>query len=411
MKLGLIGKTLKHSWSPEIHKNLIGEDYQLWELAEEELDDFFAKKDFDGINVTIPYKKTVMRYLDAVDPTAEKAGAVNCVVNRDGILRGYNTDVTGFIELIKANYIDVKNKKCAVLGSGGAASAVCTALEMLDAEPVMVSRHNKLGCIDYADLKEKKEQFKVVINATPVGMYPDNDSTPVDLAEFENLEAAVDVVANPLRTRFLFEAKMLRVRNAGGFEMLVRQAQAADELFTGKKPEEEKVIACMNTLLREKRNIVLIGMPTSGKTTVTDLLAVRTGIEKIEMDEELVKMLGTSIRECFDTKGEQYFRDKETELAKSLRHGGGKIISCGGGVIKREENMRYLSENGIIIWLSRDPENLYPTDSRPLSATRESIDKLYAERRALYDRYSDVVLDNNGPISSTLNEIMGLVEG
>lgn len=406
MRLGLIGHPLGHSWSPAIHQYFIHEDYQLSDLDEKQLDAFLKEKDFDGLNVTIPYKETVIPYLDELDEMAEKIGAVNCIVNDHGKLKGYNTDWIGFAEMLKHHDVDVKGKKIAVLGSGGASKAIAAALEYLGGIPYVISRRKREGVLTYEELFEREKEFPVIVNTTPVGMYPHCDDVPVDLKRFHHLEAVVDIVANPLRTRLCFEAKSLGLQTCGGFEMLVRQAFAADELFLNKKLNGSMVSSCMNALLKTRRNIVLIGMPTSGKTTVSKELGRVLKRGPVEMDAEIEKKLGTSISQCFAEKGEEYFRKTETEVAREHRQGKGEIISCGGGVIKTPETMRYLSENGLVILMTRNLDQLYPSDDRPLASSKEAVKKLYEERKPLYEKYRDVTVDNSGTIEETIQEIL-----
>lgn len=406
MKLGLIGNPLGHSWSPEIHRLLTGYEYSKWPLEEKELAPFLEKHDFTGINVTIPYKKAVIPYLDEMDDTAAALGAVNCIVVRDGKLKGYNTDLTGFMRMMERNSLDVSGGLTAVLGSGGASKACMEGVRRLGGKPVTVSRTPKNGAIGYDELYARESEFTALVNATPVGMLPDTDSVPVDLAGLHHLKAVADIIANPLMTRLQFEAHCRGIPSAGGFEMLVRQAAAADLLFTGREVMEETVRSCMKTLLNARRNIVLIGMPTSGKTTLAEMLSARTGRRKVEMDDVLVERLGMPISTCFEKYGEAYFRSQETQLAKELRRTEGTIISCGGGIIKNADNMRFLHENGIVIWVDRDPSLLYPTDSRPLSSTENAVLALYRERKDLYQKYSDVAVANNGAIEDTLQKII-----
>jgi shikimate dehydrogenase len=250
------------------------------------------------------------------------------------------------------------------------------------------------------------DSFDGIVNTTPVGMFPEMDETPVDLDQFQNLSFVIDVIANPLRTKLLFEGKCRGIRTLGGFEMLVRQAYAADLIFTGKDLPSESADECLAEIYRKKRNIVLIGMPTSGKTTMSALVGEKIGRPVIEMDDEIVRKIGTGIKECFAEKGEAYFRQKETEVARDFREGKGLVISCGGGVIKTPETMRYLSENGLIIWIKRNVDQLYPTDSRPLSSTDDALHKLYEERLPLYRMYADMVADNTGTIEETVNSIL-----
>lgn len=404
MKLGLIGKTLGHSWSWQIHDMLIHEHYQNWELSEDEVIPFLEKKDFTGINVTIPYKEKVMTVLDAISPTAEKIGAVNCIINRDGRLYGYNTDCDGFMELVKTAGMHMEGKHAAVLGSGGAAKAVMAGVSQLGGIPVMVSRHPHDDMISYQQMYAMQNRFSFLVNATPVGMFPHMDETPADLDVFEHLEGVVDVVANPLRTKLCFQASCKGIPSTGGLGMLVYQAAAADALFTGQKVPQERIDACLGTLLKERRNIVLIGMPTSGKSSVAQMLGKQSGQQVYDMDTLLEQQLGTSIRTCFETHGEAYFRAKETRLARELANKEGVIISCGGGIIKNPENMQVLSQHGVVVWLQRN--SLFPSSDRPLSADEASLKKLYEQRRGLYEMYSDIQVENNGTLEDTAEQIL-----
>ena len=404
MKLGLIGKTLGHSWSWQIHDMLIHEHYQNWELSEDEVIPFLEKKDFTGINVTIPYKEKVMTVLDEISPTAEKIGAVNCIINRDGRLYGYNTDCDGFMELVQTAGMHMEGKHAAVLGSGGAAKAVMAGVSQLGGIPVMVSRHPHDDMISYQQMYAMQNRFSFLVNATPVGMFPHMDETPADLDVFEHLEGVVDVVANPLRTKLCFQASCKGIPSTGGLGMLVYQAAAADALFTGQKVPQERIDACLGTLLKERRNIVLIGMPTSGKSSVAQMLGKQSGQQVYDMDTLLEQQLGTSIRTCFETHGEAYFRAKETRLARELANKEGVIISCGGGIIKNPENMQVLSQHGVVVWLQRN--SLFPSSDRPLSADEDSLKKLYEQRRGLYEMYSDIQVENNGTLEDTAEQIL-----
>ena len=408
MRYGLIGYPLGHSYSPEIHRFLLNEDYKLCPLKPEEVAPFLAKRDFLGLNVTIPYKQTVMPYLDEISAPARRIGAVNCIVNRSGRLYGYNTDYSGFMEMLKDQNIEVSGRRVAVLGSGGAAKSCRVALEDMGASPVLVSRSEKPDAITYDQLYAEEASYACLVNATPVGMFPNDEESPVDLSRFHKLESCVDVIYNPMRTHLRFDAKQKGLKSTGGLQMLVRQAFAADEFFTGTKMDPAQIQPCLRDLLRRRRNLVLIGMPTSGKTTVCKLLSIRSGREYVEMDDVLEQRLRMSIRECFDTRGEADFRSMEAGLAKELKAGRGCIISTGGGIVKNPDNMRYLSENGLVLWIDRDPRQLFPSSSRPLSADREAVQKLYEERRGLYERYSDYVIDNRGNLSDTLRQILAI---
>lgn len=406
MKLGLIGYPLGHSWSPEIHRFTIRENYQLWPITEEELDAFFEKKDFDGINVTIPYKQAVMRYLDELDDTAKEIGAVNTIVNDHGKLKGYNTDYEGLVDMIQAKNISLDQKKTAVLGTGGVSKAAVAAVKKLGGIPVFISRSDKPGSITYEQFYETIASFQVLINATPVGMSPNCDEIPVKIDVLDQFDAIIDIIANPLTTRLLFEAKKRRIPCAGGFEMLVRQAIAADRYFLNQEMDPHLTYSCMNELYKEKRNIVLIGMPTSGKTTISKMLEKRTGMKAIEMDDELEKILGTTIKQCFAEKGEAFFRKAESDYIRSIRKDEKMIISCGGGVIKNDDNMRLLNENGIVVWIRRDLNKLYPTNNRPLASNEDALVQLYNERKGLYEMYSDVIVDNDGTLEEAVEKIL-----
>lgn len=406
MKLELIGNPLGHSWSPEIHRFFLKQDYHLHSLEEDELNEYFCRRDFDGINVTIPYKEKVIPFLDETDEAVEEIGAVNCIVNNNGKLTGHNTDWEGFRDMIHAHGIEVQGRKIAVLGSGGASKAVYHALKTMGAYPQIVSRTVGDGRISYDDLYKNESEYSLLVNATPVGMFPNTEKSPIDLSGFTSLEAVVDIIANPLRTKLMFQAETQHIAYAGGFEMLVRQAFIADQYFTGKELDAGMIEPCMNTLLTGKRNIVLIGMPTSGKTTVASLLSEKTGMPVCEMDDEIVKRIGTSIADCFKEKGEAYFRSEETKTASEHRIGKGEIISCGGGAVTTPETMRYLSENGIVVWIRRELSQLYPTESRPLSTDTDAIARMYRERTPLYGMYSDITVDNSAAIEDTAAEII-----
>ena len=403
LKLGLIGKPLGHSWSPEIHKYLTGADYKLWEIDEGELPGFMKRRDFDGINVTIPYKASVIDYLDEIDEAAGRIGAVNCIVNRDGRLKGYNTDCIGLLKMMKRRSA---KGKAAILGTGGASKAAEEVCRNLGIDFEKVSRSEREGCITYEELKQRGDEFTLLINATPVGMYPNEDETPVDVSQFGRLGLVVDIVANPVRTRLCYEAEQHGIPAVGGLEMLVYQALAAEEIFTGETLPEAKADECVEKLLAERRNIVLIGMPSSGKSTVGRLLAERLDREFIDTDDEIVSRAGRPITEIFAEDGEAEFRKIEREACESFSKKSGLVIACGGGVVEFEENMRRLAYNGIIIYLDRSLELLTPTESRPLSQDKEKLAGIYERRKDLYERYSDIRIRNDGGAEDAADEII-----
>ena len=405
MKLGLIGKPLGHSFSREIHRFLIQEDYSYWELEEDKLEEFLKKRDFDGINVTIPYKKSVIPYLDEIDPAAKRIGAVNTIVHQEEKLKGYNTDYTGLMRMIQNHQMDLQGQSVAILGSGGASLAAIEAVNALGGTPVRVSRTKKYASLSYDELYEQGKEFTYLINATPVGMYPDVDEVPVDLDQLPNLRGVVDIIANPLRTKLVFTAEQKGIPACGGLEMLVGQALSADEYFLNQRMEDSLIEDCLKELYREKRNIVLIGMPSAGKSTVAQLLSEKKQQEVIEMDACIEEEIGMSIRDYFAKSGEEAFRNKESEMCARHRFDQGKIISCGGGVIKREENIRNLAYNGILIFIDRDVDKLFASDSRPLSQSKSDVENLYQERYEFYERYCDVRIENNSELSRVIEEI------
>ncbi len=397
-RLGLIGNPLAHSWSPAIHRFLISEDYELWPMETGELEGFFRSKRFDGINVTIPYKSTVLRYLDEVDDTVARIQATNCIVNENGRLKGYNTDVTGMLRIIDHHGIHTCGGEAAILGSGGASKAAEEVCRIKGWKCRIVSRTPSGGQIGYDELAGMKDRITVIINTTPVGMHPHTDCMPVDPADFPELKYLIDVVANPIRTTLTYEAERLGIRAYGGLEMLVAQALAADELFLQTSLNNSLIDECMSELISSRRNIVLTGMPSAGKTTIGRMLAERLGREFCDIDEMIVRRTGMQITDYFALNGEAAFRDLETGICREMQDKQGAVIATGGGVIKNPYNMRTLAHSGLIVWLDRDPAELTPTDSRPLSSNMDDLLRLYEERRPLYAKWSDIRIDNNaGP--------------
>ena len=406
MRLGLIGHPLKHSWSPEIHYYLIGEEYALYDLEEKELENFLFREEFDGINVTAPYKKAVIPYLDDLAQTAVKVGAVNCIVKENGRLIGYNTDLAGLSAMIGAHGTDLKGKKTAILGTGGASMAALHAVKEHGGIPVRVSRHPGPNEISYAQMYEDAASFRFLINATPVGLFPNSNAVPCDLSKFPHLEGVIDLVANPLRTHLVQEATERGIDAYGGLEMLVAQAFEADKLFTGKLPDPSRIHGCLQSLIRARRNIVIIGMPGSGKSSIGKKFAEATGRPYIDFDEEIKEETGLTIPEFFERYGEEAFRDKETEIAKRYKDFRGIVIITGGGVVKREQNMRFLKENGLVLRLDRDLQLLETGNGRPLSSGKEDLLKIYEERKDLYEKYSDFRIPNDGSEEDTVREMM-----
>ena len=416
MKFGLIGKPLGHSMSPRLHAFFTGEEYVLKELDPEHLDEFFADRDFRGINVTIPYKLAAMEYMDEFDRSATDAGAVNCIVNDGGKLRGYNTDMAGFVYLIKKHGMAKSLGNTAILGTGGAARAAAAAVEKLRGKATFVSRDPENtwpfmnGVISYPELYSRASEWDTIINATPIGMYPHSAEHPADLSKFPELKNVIDIVANPFRTRLVYEAQLRGINAAGGFGMLAAQALYSDRIFTGKDLPETLIEDCVRTVYAEQKNIVLIGMPSSGKTESGRLLAEKTGRAFADADDAFGEAEGMSPGAFINTYGEAAFRKKESKVLQDLSKLKGSVIACGGGAVLKKNNMRHLAENGVIVWLDRSPRLLKPSEETPLSRTAEDMDRLYAERLPLYERYADLRVPADGTPEETAETIKELLE-
>lgn len=405
MKCGLLGGKLGHSFSPQIHGALADYRYTLWEKSPEELDDFLKNGDFTGLNVTIPYKKDVMPYCAELSEQAKKVGAVNTIVRRrDGTLLGHNTDYFGFAYLLKQSGIAVAGKKCLVLGTGGASVTVQAVLREQGAKVVVLSRS---GPENYDHL-ERHADAALIVNATPVGMYPNTGVSPIKLIFFPNLEGVLDLIYNPARTQFLLDAEKLGVPGWNGLSMLVAQAKESAEWFTEKTIPDERIEEIYTRLRRETENLVIIGMPGSGKTTVGRLLAQATGKIFVDVDEEIIRTAGMSISEIFAASGEAGFREIETSVLCKLGKGSGQVIATGGGCVTRPENYSLLHQNGRILRLRRDIGKL-PKDGRPLSLTND-LSEMAAEREPLYAAFADLTFDNNDALEHTLETILEAIK-
>ena len=391
-KYGCIGKKLTHSFSKEIHAKLADYEYELTELTEDEIEAFFKKKDFNAVNVTIPYKQTVIPYLDSMSDVAKRIGAVNTIVNKNGSLHGYNTDYYGMKALIERIGVSLKNKKVLILGTGGTSKTARVLAEDMDASEVLnVSRSKSGNYITYEDAVKEHSDADVIINTTPSGMYPDCDSQPINISVFRNLEGIVDAVYNPLRTNLVLNAKAKGIKAEGGLYMLVMQAVIAVGKFLDTEIPKAVADNVFTQILASKENIVLTGMPGSGKSTVGKLLKI-DGFSFVDTDEEIEKRCGCPIKELIDRKGEKYFRDLETAVIKDISSKGCQIISTGGGAILREENVNALKRNGKLFFINADFERLCPTDNRPLSDTADKLKKLYDERIDIYKSTADVIV-------------------
>lgn len=408
MKYGLIGEKLGHSFSKPIHEKTGGYEYELREIARGDLDAFMKEKAFLGINVTIPYKSDVIPYLDYIDPVAESIGAVNTVVNREGKLYGYNTDFGGMKMLIEKQGFSYKNKKVLILGTGGTSKTATAVAKSLGAkETVIVSRK---GSVNYENVYTLHGDVSFIINTTPVGMYPDNFSSPLELSRFTALEGVTDVVYNPLKTRFCLEAEKIGVPSEGGLYMLVAQAVFASQYFLGRELDLKGLTdEVFEGIKKDKQNIVLIGMPGCGKSTIGEALSKKTGREYIDTDEMIVRDHGV-ISEIFAQKGEAYFRSLETQAVKEASKQSGIIIATGGGAVLKRENVEALRQNGIIFFLNRPLEDIIPTDDRPLSRDVEALKKRFEERYDLYVASTDYEIHIDGVAENAVNKIMEIIK-
>ena len=405
MKSGLLGRKLGHSYSPQIHALMGNYSYDLFEREPEDVSNFVRNGDFNGINVTIPYKKDVIPCMDELSPMARRMGAVNTIVRRgDGSLFGHNTDYFGFSSMVQRSGISVSGKKVLVLGSGGASNTAVKVLEDMNAHVVIISRS---GENSYQNLYLHADA-SVIVNTTPVGMYPHTGVSAVDLKTFPKLEGVLDMIYNPARTQFLLDAEELGLPRENGLWMLVAQAKEAAEYFGGKLLDDSLIETVYNKLTAQMQNIVLIGMPGCGKSTVGQALAETLGRRFIDADSEIVKLAGKSIPEIFADDGEDGFREYETHVLSELGKQSCLVIATGGGCVTKQRNYRLLHQNSRIFWLKRDLSRL-PTDGRPLSQSNKLAD-LYAIRRPLYEAFSDCIVDNNGSPEKTIAAITAQLE-
>ena len=401
MRCGLLGKTLTHSYSPQIHSFLGNYSYELFEKQPEEICNFLKNGQFAGINVTIPYKKDVIPYCDELTECAKTLGAVNTIVRRsDGTLIGHNTDYFGFQYMVEKTSLSVAGKKALVLGSGGASVTAVAVLKNLGAEVVVISRS---GENNYSNLNLHRDAA-LIVNATPVGMYPHAGASPVDLDLFSNLEGVLDIVYNPARTKILLDAEARSIPCENGLSMLVAQAKEAAEWFTGNAIDDSVISEIHDKLRKQMENIVLIGMPGCGKTTVGKLLAEETGKQFVDADAEIVKAAGKPIPEIFAEEGEAGFRKWETDVLSQIGQRSGLVIATGGGCVTRNENYPLLHQNGTIYWLKRDVSAL-PTDGRPLSQAGK-LEQMWQIRKPMYEYFADHIVDNNSSPENAVAEIL-----
>ncbi len=403
---GLIGKSLSHSKSKEIHELFNRYSYSLKDIREDELKEFFEKRNFKGINVTIPYKEESMKYLDETHDLAKEIGAVNTIANKDGRLIGYNTDYFGFNYSLNFYNISLKNKKVLILGSGGASKMLQKICKDKGAKKIVVI--SRSGENNYQNIDEFKD-FNVIINATPVGMYPENYECKVNLLDFSSLDTVIDLIYNPLKTKLILDAEKKNIKTMSGLMMLVAQAFYSCEIFLDEKLNEDLIEGIYKKLKSDMENIVLIGMPSSGKTTMGKLVAKELEREFFDTDALIEKRENLSIPEIFKTYGEEYFRNLETEVLREVSKKTGVVIATGGGSIIREENRDLISQNSKIIYLDRKLENL-ETSGRPLSKNLDSLKKLKEEREGIYSSLSDIKIDVIENKQDTLKMIMDKIK-
>ena len=402
---GLLGEHLAHSYSPRIHEAFGEYEYRLFEVAQDDLPAFLTAGDFAGINVTIPYKKAVIPYLREMSDAARAIGSVNTVLRLpDGSLRGDNTDYYGFAYMLDRGKVHVAGKKCLILGSGGASLTAVAVVTDRGGKPIVISRS---GENNYENITRHADA-DVIINTTPVGMYPNNGESPVDLSLFPQLSGVVDVIYNPCRTALLLQAEKRGIPSVGGLTMLVAQAKRANELFFNRPLGDDLMDGILSTLRHEKENIVLIGMPGCGKSTAGRALANATGKEFADTDEEIVRMTGRTPAHIIREDGEEAFRRIEHEAVCCLGKKSGCVIATGGGVVTRAENYDPLHQNGTLIFLTRPVEEL-STAGRPLSQAA-GVQALYEKRLPLYKSWADGFALTHADVMKTVDEILAAVK-
>ena len=387
---GLVGKTLRQSISPFVHSLFASYEYRLFPMDEKELEKFFLEKNFGFVNVTVPYKKKVIKFCDSLTERASKIGAVNTIVNRNGVLVGENTDYIGFQFMLREKNIDVRNRQVLVLGSGGTSLTARHALSDMGAEDITVV--SRTGETNYQNVYDKFPDAEIIVNTTPVGMFPDNGNCPVDIKKFRNLYAAADVVYNPLKTEFMRLAEEAGAIFTGGLNMLVSQAVYSSAFYTGRNFSDGEVRSFVKKTLKYFTNLVFIGMPGCGKSRIGRACARMQGRKFIDTDREILKETGKTAEEIIKTQGEKYFREIEREAIKKASLEKGCVISVGGGAVLDPENIKELRRNGMIVFLSRDRENL-SLKGRPLSESM-GTKALEKERMPLYEKYSDFTIEN-----------------
>lgn len=402
-KYGLLGKSLKHSFSKIIHEDISNIKYDLINLDETELEKFLKNKDFIGVNVTIPYKEKVIPFLDECDKICQETQVCNTIVNKNNKLFGYNTDYVGLCYLFDVNNVLVENKKVLILGNGATAKTTAYFLVNRKAKQVALLARNNKNNADLLENYQKYLDYEIIINATPVGMYPNVENSLLKLNEFQHLEAVFDVIYNPLKSKLLLEAEKYQIKNFNGLAMLVCQAVFANHYFTEQNYALEIISLEIKRLTYLLTNIVFIGMPGVGKSTIGKQLAKRLKRKYVDIDELIVLQEQKSINEIFNDFGEKYFREKEQEIIKQYSLQQGLIICCGGGVVLQEQNIENLKRNGKIILLNRDLDKIIIDNQRPLLKNKNDLKLLFEKRWDLYKKSCNIIVDNNASIEEAVN--------
>lgn len=404
---GLIGKKLTHSFSPQIHAEFADYKYELFEMEENELEGFLKNTGINGVNVTIPYKKTVIPYLDRISDNARKIGAVNTVKRlSDNSLYGDNTDYYGFRYTLESKNVSISGKKCIILGSGGASLTAKAVLSDMNAASITVISRN--GVDNYLNIS-KHFDAEIIVNTTPVGMYPDCGNALIELASFKQCEFVFELIYNPSKTALLLQAEKLGIAYSNGLPMLVAQAKKACEIFTDTVIPSDKIHSVINSIAYKTLNIVLIGMPGCGKTTIGKLLAKKLGREFVDTDVEIVNNYGTSIPQIFATKGEGFFRTLEKNVIEVCGKQSATVIATGGGAILNEKNIDALRQNGILVFINRDINNL-ARNGRPLSQKLDELKTMHKTRMPLYKQYADIEIISDASPEVLANRIISTLK-
>ena len=400
MKYGLLGRKLAHSYSPAIHQQFGNFDYGLFEVEPNDLETFLQRENYQALNVTIPYKKAVIPYLDELTEVAQTVGAVNTIYRKDGKLVGHNTDYFGFQQMIHRSGMSPNGKKCLVLGSGGASDVVKNVLTNMGAQVIIISRH---GENNYHNLALYQDA-SIIVNATPVGMFPHCGESLINMQQFHNLEGVLDLIYNPARTKLLLEAESCGIRTENGLWMLINQAREAAQIMMSTTISDQQAESVYHKIQQQTENIVLIGMPGCGKSTVGKELAQRSKKAFVDVDTCIEQKAEKSIPQIFAEDGEEAFRALETQVLQEIGKQSGLVIATGGGCVTKPHNYHLLHQNGTIFWLQRELDKL-PNEGRPLSQAI-STQEMYARRSPLYEAFADAVIDNNSSVTTTVNAIL-----